>query len=78
MFNESLGEAIGRTEYLQDFGLEHLKQQSKLDFINECDPHDVAVWVMYCHLEMFCREHGYAYWKRQKNKVLRKRLMEEL
>lgn len=75
---EKLGEQISNRTYLEDCGASWLKQQGMADFINEIDPVEIAEWVMFEHLDMFCRENGYAHWKRQKQRILRERLMEEL
>jgi hypothetical protein len=47
---------------------DYLLRQSKIDFINEIPTEEVAEWVMYNHLDLFCRETGYEEWRKKKRK----------
>lgn len=55
-----------------------LDKQEPFDFLNECEPTEVMEWVLYRHLDLYCKENGYASWKREKQKVLKERLLEGL
>jgi len=56
----------------------YLAQQEKAHFINEFGLEVIAEWVLFKHLEMFCRENGFAKWKREKQKKLRIMLIDEV
>lgn len=58
--------------------LESNLEVSKVDFINMWNLSEIAEWVLFKHLVMFCRENGYAEWKRVEMKKIRERTLEEM